>query len=109
MERKQTTGTLTIWGWFNIISPLPLLLFTAFFGLLIMLGLGFRSESPVFLGIGLLPALIHPISCIAAFVRALKRWKHNKRDSILCAILTAIGAAENILLWIFMAYRTSVG
>ena len=109
MEHKQTTGPLTIWGCFNIISPLPLLLFTSFLSLLIILVFGFRSESPVVLGISLLPALIHPVSCIAAFVRALQRWKHDKRDSILCAVLTAIGAAENILLWIFLVHRTSVG
>ena len=109
MERKETTYALTTWGLFNIMSPLPLLLLTSFWGLLILVGSGFRSESPLPLLFTLLPAFIHPISSIAAFICAIRRRKHTKRDSIRCAVLTAIGAAENMLLWIFLAYRSSVG
>ena len=61
-------------------SPLPLLLLTSFWGLLILVGSGFRSESPLPLLFTLLPAFIHPISSIAAFICAIRRRKHTKRD-----------------------------
>ena len=109
MKPEQTTDTLTIWGWFNIMSPLPLFLFTALWGLLILAAFGSRSESPVVQGIFLLPAFIHPVSCIAAFVRALLHRKHCKRNSILCMVLTAVGMAVNVLLWMFFVHLASVG
>ncbi len=109
MEHEKSTEILTAWGVFNIASPVPLILFTSFWGLAILAGFGFRSESPVILFLCLLPAFIHPVSTIAAFLRAIRQRKHSKRDSIRCAVLTAIGAAENILVWMFVAYLGYVG
>ena len=109
MNNTQTDGSLTIWGMFNIVSPLPLILLTVFWCLPIMSVFVSRLEHPLVLGISMLPLCIHPISTISAFVCALRRRKHSKRDSIRCAVLTAIGAAGNILLLLFAVHRASIG
>ncbi len=109
MQRKQTANVLTLWGRFNIVSPFPLLVFTAFWTIAVMACFGFNDESPIALGISMLPLLIHPISCIAGFIFALRRRHVSRRDAGLCMTLSAAGFAENILICCVLAFLGSIG
>ena len=109
MEHKQTADTLAIWGLVNIASPIPLMIFTACWMLLVTACFGFSDESPIATGISMLPIFLHPGSCIAAFVFALRRRSVWKKEALVCMGLSAAATVENILLWMGLAYLASVG
>ena len=96
-------------GWFNLASPIPIFILTAFWCIVVMACFGFPGEPPaVAVAISALPLLIHPVSSIAGLVFALRRWTVSKKGAIMCMMLSAAGIVENILFCWFMAVLSTV-
>ena len=109
MGHRKVGDILSLWGLLNVISPLPLMLFTSLFSLAVLVCSGFDTESSIVLIIGTLPVLIHPVSCIAGFVFALRHRAVRKKEALACMCLSAAAMTENILLWLGLAHLASVG
>ena len=88
---KDSKNSFLVHGIINIVMPLPVLIATSFWGLLLIaiFNLGTLTD-PFWLAVSMCPLLIPPISCIVGIIRGFKNFKKDTYARW-CLILSIIG------------------
>ena len=88
---KNTKSFLIIHGIINIVIPLPMLIATSFWSMLIIVIFNLDSiTDPFWYMVTMFPLLIPPVSCIVGIIRGFKKIKKDAHARW-CLILSVIG------------------